>query len=177
MTYRIAFPLLAVLAVSGCSERGTTGPTTKALSPSATASISSRAGEDVDEENSPRSGALHITKNCGEYTRLAGGFCTITSSNLKQIPAGTKVIYLLASGPTVLDTDVILQPPGPGHSVAFGHVVLALAAGLGQVTITGGTGKFKGLQASVDVTRVGAPALRNWAWDGTYSFKESGDED
>ena len=177
MTYRIAFPMLALLAASGCSEGGTTGPTTNAMNPSATVSSSRSASEDNDGRNSPRSGALHITKNCLEYTRLAGGFCTITSSSLKQIPAGTKVIYLQASGPTVLDSDVILQPPGPGNSVAFGHVVLALAAGVGQVTITGGTGKFRWLQASVDVTRVGLPALRNWAWDGTYSFKESGDED
>ena len=119
---------------------------------------------------SARSGVLHVTKNCREYTRLAGGFCTITSSNIKQIKVGSKVVYKVASGPAVLDSDVTLDPPGPGHNAAFGHVVLALMAGQGTVTFSGGTGKFKHFSASVVVTRIGAPALKNWAWDGTYSF-------
>lgn len=173
MTYRIAFPMLALLAASACSDRGTTGPTTNEVKPSPPLSVSENRGEDNDGENSRRSGPLHVTKECTQYTRLAGGFCTITSSSLKQIAVGTKVIYLLASGPTVLDTDVILQPP-KGKSVAYGHVVLALAAGVGHVTITGGTGKFRGLEASVDVARVGEPALRTWNWDGTYRFRGHG---
>src|SRR2546425_9165702 len=52
-------------------------------------------------ESSPRSGALHVTKECSQYTRLAGGFCTITSSNLKDIEVGTRVVYAVASGATV----------------------------------------------------------------------------
>ena len=170
MTYRIAFPMLVLLAASSCSD-GATGPTTNALKPSPTVSLSKGHDEDNDGHHHKRSGALHITKECTEYTRLAGGFCTITGSNLKQIPVGTKVIYLLAAGPAILDTDVILQPPH-GKSVAYGHVVLALVEGVGHVTISGGTGKFKKLQASVDVARVGVPALRTWRWDGTYSFRE-----
>ena len=122
---------------------------------------------DVLAASSPRSGALHVTKECSEYTRLAGGFCTITSSNIKQIEVGTKVIYTIASGPTVLNSDVTLDPPGPGNNKAFGHVVLDLVARHGVVTISGGTGKFTWLEASVVVSYLGG---RNWAWDGTYSF-------
>jgi hypothetical protein len=33
----------------------------------------------------PRSGDLHVTKECSEYKGLAGDFCTITSSNLEEI--------------------------------------------------------------------------------------------
>ena len=113
-----------------------------------------------------------MTKECSQYTRLAGGFCTITSSNLKDIEIGTKVIYAVASGATVLNSDVTLDPPGPGNSVAFGHVVLDLASGQGVVTISGGTGKFMWLHASVVVSRLIRP---NWAWDGTYSFSDEGD--
>jgi len=113
-----------------------------------------------------------VTKECSQYTRLAGSFCTITSSNLKAIKVGTRVVYQLASGPTVLDTDVILDPPGPGESVAFGHVVLDLVALRGAVTISGGTGKFKRLHASAVVTHLTG---RNWAWDGTYSFSDNDD--
>jgi hypothetical protein len=152
----MATAIVASVVTSACSD--TTGP--KQL-----------ASDGLSTESSPRSGALHVTKECSEYTRLAGGFCTITSSNLKQIEVGTKVIYAVASGPTVLDSDVILDPPGPGNNTAFGHVVLDLVARHGLVTISGGTGKFQHLQASVVVSYLGG---RNWAWDGTYSF---GDDD
>ena len=169
MVYRIAFPILALLIAGGCNGRDASGP-----SASASVSASRNAGVDNDGGNSPRSGALHVTKECSQYTRLAGGFCTITSSNLKDIEIGTKVIYAVASGATVLNSDVTLDPPGPGNSVAFGHVVLDLASGQGVVTISGGTGKFMWLHASVVVSRLIRP---NWAWDGTYSFSDEGDRD
>src|SRR5205823_13417636 len=174
MTYRIAFPILALLVTGGCSGRDATGPVAKTTSPSASASVSAsrNAGDDNDGGNSRRSGALHLTKECSQYTRLAGGFCTITSSNLKDIEVGTRVIYAVASGATVLNSDVVLDPPGPGNNVAFGHVVLDLASGQGIVTISGGTGKFMWLHASVVVSRLIRP---NWAWDGTYSFSDEGD--
>jgi len=176
MTYRIAFPILTLLIAAGCSGRDATGPVAKTTSPSASAAVSAsrNAGGDNGGGNSRRSGALHVTKECSQYTRLAGGFCTITSSNFKAIKVGTRVIYAVASGPTVLDRDVTLDPPGPGNSVAFGHVVLDLASGQGVVTISGGTGKFTWFHASVVVSRLIRP---NWAWDGTYSFSHEGDTD
>jgi len=114
-----------------------------------------------------QSGSLHVTKECSEYTRLAGGFCTITSSDLAQIEVGTRVVYAIASGPTVLDTDIVLDPPGSGNDSAFGHCRLDLASGIGLCTLSGGTGKFTSFNASVDVSSLGRP---NWAWNGTYSF-------
>jgi len=163
--YRIAFPMLALLAAGGCGG----SDATRSMSPDVQGAVR-LAGGPALSESFPRSGALHVTKNCSEYTRLAGGFCTITSSNIEQIEVGSKVIYTIASGPTVLDSDVTLDPPGPGNNAAFGHVILALAAGQGTVTFSGGTGKFTHFSGSVVVSRVGLPALRNWAWDGTYSF-------
>ena len=38
--------------------------------------------------SSPRSGALHVTKECSAYTGLAGSYCTITSSNVNAIKVG-----------------------------------------------------------------------------------------
>ena len=116
-----------------------------------------------------RSGALHVTKECSQYTGLAGGFCTITSSNLKQIEVGSRVVYASAAGATSLDSDLYLDPPGPGNNIAFGHVVLDFATSRGVVTFSGGTGKFTWLEASVVVSHLGG---RNWAWDGTYSFSD-----
>ena len=47
----------------------------------------------AENTGTPRSGQLHVTKECSEYTGLAGGFCTITGSNLNAIDPGMKVIY------------------------------------------------------------------------------------
>ncbi len=53
-----------------------------------------------------RSGALHATKECSQYNGQAGSFCTITSSNLKAIDVGSKVIYAQPAGAAGLDSDL-----------------------------------------------------------------------
>ena len=161
MMYRMALPLLALAAVGGCSGRGVTTPMSSDATQIASADLSASAASSV------RSGDLNATKECSEFHRRAGEWCTITSSNIKEIPVGTRVIYLSDAGPTALDTDVILDPPGPGNNVAYGHVFLSFATLTGQVTFNGGTGKFTHFQGSVVVTHgVGV----NWAWNGTYSY-------
>jgi hypothetical protein len=115
--------------------------------------------------SNPRSGALHVTKECSEYNGQAGSFCTITSSNLKAIDVGSRVVYLQAAGQYSLDSDVVLDT-GPGN-VAFGHCFLDFATGAGLCTFSGGTGQFTHFQASANVSYLGGP---NWAWNGTYSF-------
>lgn len=110
-----------------------------------------------------RSGALHVTKECSQYTGAAGSFCTITSSNIKGIEVGSTVIYASAAGATSLD------PPGPGNNLAFGHVTLNFLTGTGVATFSGGTGKFKHFTARAAVSYLGGP---NWAWDGTYGFND-----
>ena len=123
---------------------------------------------------SPRSGDVHVQKECHEYSHKAGGFCTIISSNLAAIPAGSKVIYLSDLVGLVLETDVIVDPPGPGNNMAFGHVHLDLVAKVGQVTFAGGTGKFMWFTGSVVVTPDAAVPF-GWFWDGTYSFSPPAD--
>ena len=160
---RIALPTLAVLLAAGCSGSDAISPGPRGRSTSvadAAASLSRSA---------PRRGELHVTKECSQYTRLAGGFCTITSSNLEQIEVGTKVVYTSASGAAVLDSDITLVLPHPGRSRAFGHCRLDLAAGIGLCTFSGGTGSFKEFSARADVSSLGRP---NWAWNGTYSFRQ-----
>ena len=115
----------------------------------------------------PRSGALHVTKDCSTYTGHAGDICTITSSNIQQIEAGSKVIYASDAVGASLDTDVRLDPPGPGNNAAFGHCALSLATGVGACTFSGGTGKFTGFSATIAVSYLGGP---NFAWDGGYEF-------
>ncbi len=146
---------------------------------SAAATVAVGQADDENDTDSPRSGALQITKECSQYTRLPGSFCTITSSNLKQIPVGTRVIYASAAGTNALghlslDTDVTLDPPGPGNNAAFGHVVLDLVTASGVVTLSGGTGKFRGISGRADISHLTG---RNWAWNGTYSFANEGGDD
>ena len=122
----------------------------------------------VASEGGSHSRALHITKECTQYFGKAGQFCTITSSNLEAIPVGSRVIYEHDKVGAVLETDITLDPPGPGD-VAFGHVHLPLPSGPGVAVFTGGTGKFVGFNATVDVTPQ-PEVTRGWHWDGTYSF-------
>ena len=118
----------------------------------------------------PRKGALHVTKECGDYHGLPGEFCTITSSNLPQIKSGMRVVYLQALSGLVLNSDLVLSS---GHgSTASGHVVLNLVTRQGRVTFAGGTGKFTGFEADVDVSEANGV----WHWDGTYSFTLPGED-
>ena len=134
------------------------------------------AGRDANDAraDSPRAGTFHAVKTCDPYSGLAGGFCTLTVSTLKQIPVGTKVVYTDAATATALISDVTLVPPSPGNNVAFGHVDLNRVTRTGNVSFSGGTGKFQHFTASVVITYL---SPRNWALDGTYSFSDEGNED
>jgi len=114
---------------------------------------------------SQRSGDLHVTKECSEYTGAAGSFCTFTSSNIKAIEAGDRIVYAEAAGAGFLDTDVVIVA-GPGN-VAAGHCTLVFASLPGLCTFAGGTGEFTHFRASAAVS-VDATGL--WHWEGTYSF-------
>jgi hypothetical protein len=131
----------------------------------AAVTVSAAASALPASATAPRAGALHITKECSQYTGQPGSFCTITSSNLESIPPGSKVVYTDAPGPTTLDTDIVLYTRGANS--AFGHVVLDLATGTGTVTFSGGTGQFKKFEASAAVSYLGGP---NYAWDGWYAY-------
>lgn len=112
---------------------------------------------------SDRGGTLVVDKVCSEYTGEEGSFCTFTSSSLKAAPTGSKVIYLQ---PADLDSDVILDPPGPGNSKAFGYCDLDDDLN-GVCTFNGGTGEFTHFHATLTVTYEGDV---DWHWEGEYSF-------
>lgn len=123
---------------------------------------------------SPRSGSLHITKECPEYTGLADSFCTITSSNLSAIPVGSRIVYFQPFiDPAATDSDLAIIA-GPGN-IALGHVRFGLAGDPpvavlpAMLKLDGGTGKFKNFHANVVVT-VTDPLGIVINWDGTYRF-------
>lgn len=148
----MATAILAFIAITACSD--TTAP--KQLAPGV-----------VSSATYPRSGALHVTKDCSLYFGRVGDSCTITSSNVKEIEVGTRIIYASDAAPPLLDTDVLLDTPGPGNNKAFGHCALNLQTGVGVCTLSGGTGKFTWIHASVAVSYLSGP---DFAWDGTFSF-------
>jgi hypothetical protein len=115
-----------------------------------------------------RSGTLHVTKECSQYTFTAGSFCTITSSNIHAIKPGMRAVYLAAPVNGVLDSDLVLS--FAHGSAAFGHVRLDFTTLRGRVTFSGGTGKFTGFHAD---TVVSLDSTGRWHWDGTYSFTGS----
>jgi hypothetical protein len=119
---------------------------------------------------SPRSGDLHVTKDCSDYHFGAGDHCTIRWSSLNAIDSGMRVVYASAAGATGLDSDLVLD--GPGNNDANGHVTLDFQTLSGEVTFSGGTGRFRGFHARVDVTYDAGSGL--WHWDGTYSFTPPG---
>jgi hypothetical protein len=115
-----------------------------------------------------RSGALHVDKECSQYTGAAGAFCTITSSNIRAIKAGNKVVYASAANADgTLDSDLTVS--GAHGSQLFGHVWLNATTMM--IVFNGGTGKFQHFtgQVAVSVTDAGTPA-ELWHWDGWYNF-------
>ena len=114
----------------------------------------------------PRSGALHVTKECSQYQGHAGEFCTITSSSINTIKPGSKVFYASAAALGALNSDLVID--GPGNNNTFGHVVLNLSTLSGTVTLSGGTGEFSHFHAG-PIT-VACPAFPACSWDGPYSF-------
>jgi hypothetical protein len=117
------------------------------------------------ESASPRSGDLVVAKECSGFVNDPP-YCTLTSSNLAAIPAGSRIIYLNPFGlGTATGSAVVLDPPGPGNNKAFGTCFLGSTPW--HCEFSGGTGKFTWFHASVVVT-VDNQGL--WHWAGTYSF-------
>ena len=118
-------------------------------------------------EGSPRRGALHVTKECSQYTGAAGSFCTITSSNVRAIRVGMRIVYEQAApADFALDSDIVVS--FEHGSAAYGHVILNPGGNTGTVTLNGGTGEFREFHAHALVT---CSDDIHCAWDGTYTFR------
>jgi hypothetical protein len=129
-----------------------------------------------DRALAQRQGDLHIIKDCTGQTPTPGSFCTITSSNLAAVPAGSRVYYDQAPYiPTtqfapMLDSNVVLSV-GSGDW-ATGRCTIDYDTALGICQFTDGTGPLTGFQARVNVSYAGTGA--DFRWEGTYSFASQG---
>jgi hypothetical protein len=166
---------VAAPAAIGCGD-GSVNPVSPTARPAVSSLAAARSGTVAAPVSAPfpRSGDLHVTKECSSpgYTGQAGDFCTITSSNVHAIEVGSRVVYGQAADfvsiPPSLDSDVVLDVPGPGNNTALGRCRLNFATGSGRCTFSGGTGKFTNFHASVDVSPPTDGV--NWHWTGTYGF-------
>jgi hypothetical protein len=134
--------------------------------------ILSLSGGTASVSAAAQNGQIHVTKECSQNTGLPGGFCTITSSNLAQIPVGSQIFYDQALGtPTgMLDSNVILDAGNSNRAV--GRCTLELATGSGICTFSDGTGDFIGFEARVNVSFLpGQPLAPSFRWAGTYSYR------
>ena len=125
----------------------------------------------ADNPGSPRRGQVHVEKECSQFSGQAGGFCTITASNLHGIDPGMHVVY---TDPTFVFPNLIshLYVDGHGNNDAYGSVTLNVLTWIGSLTLSGGTGQFSGFHAdiTVDCTPSGSPCT----WDGPYNFTPPG---
>ena len=123
-------------------------------------------------------GQLHLTKNCSNYTGLAGSYCTVTSSNLPEIPIGSTVFYTQAttaapeSGSIAFDSNVVLF-------VGFGDWTVGRCTldsrqypgNYGLCTFSNGLGPLARFTARVKVSPFqNTPTNVDYNFDGTYSF-------
>ena len=121
-------------------------------------------------------GNLQIVKTCPEFVAMhgaAGSYCTITASNVPQIPAGARVFYDQTAGPPIgtgvpagfLDSNVLLYV-GQGDW-AVGRCTLDWSTFSGLCTFSNGIGALAGFRARIAVTHVGGV---DFSWDGRYSL-------
>ena len=111
--------------------------------------------------------AFHATKDCSGFTGLVGAYCTIRSSNVKALKAGSTIFYVQEPTPSTLDSDIVIYVSR--GTAASGHCLLHLASGKGLCTISDGTGTLAGFHLRVRVT-ADTSTQNLWHWDGTYSF-------
>ncbi len=160
--YIIAAATFALLGITACgnTDRSPTAPLTP---------VASSANRDGLPDGQPqRSGIVRIVKNCKDYHGAAGETCTITSSNLEEIKAGSTVVYASGADATgFLDTDIVILSRGSGKRLATGHCALSLVTGDGRCTLAGVKERLREFHADVVVSHL---KDADFAWTGTYGY-------
>lgn len=106
------------------------------------------------------------------FTGAPGSYCTITVSDLAEIPANVTRVYYDEPNPlpigtlAFLDSKVVVYV-GTGNW-ASGRCTVDYLTGLGLCTVSDGTGTLAGFSARIDVRIDYATGITYW--DGTYSF-------
>jgi len=122
-----------------------------------------------------RNGQIHIMKDCGTFSGIPGSsYCQIMSSNLPELPAGTKIYYdQITAGPTAgaagfLDSNVFVYISESQWAV--GRCTVPNDNNPGLCTLSDGVGPLAGFSARIVVTYAPGGDGFLYAWNGTYSF-------
>ncbi|HLG98276.1 MAG TPA: hypothetical protein VKX49_18315 [Bryobacteraceae bacterium] len=123
-----------------------------------------------------QNGQLHIVKDCGTFSGTPGSsYCQIVSSNLPELPAGTKIYYdQITAGPTAgvagfLDSNVFVYISESQWAV--GRCTVPNDNHPGLCILSDGVGSLAGFTARINVTYKPGGDGFLYAWNGTYSFK------
>jgi hypothetical protein len=113
-----------------------------------------------------RYGQLHIVKDCG-----VGAYCQIVTSNLPELPAGTRIYYNQPTGgPTAgkgfLDSTIFVYVSDSQWAV--GRCTLSRDSFKGLCTLSDGMGPLAGFSARVVVAYKPGGSGYLFSWDGTY---------
>lgn len=125
---------------------------------------------------SERGGRLHIVKTCPQYVEnhgTAGSYCTITASDVPEIPVGATVYYGQSAGSPLgsgvpagfIDSNALVYV-GPGDW-AVGRCTVDESTFTGLCTFSNGVGPLAGFRARIDVSPAGGV---DFNWDGRYNF-------
>jgi hypothetical protein len=175
MTYQIAFPMMALLVAGGCAKDATSSTSPGADGAAASVAASVRGHDGAGAE---RRGALHLAKECSVYTGLAGSYCTITRSNLREITVGSREFALKDADfvTNTLDSDGVIY--ARDGNLALNHCMIfdltATSGRIGNCVFVGGIGQLRGFHANV-VVSVDPKDPTVALFDGTYWFSDNGD--
>ncbi len=119
-------------------------------------------------------GQIHLQKVCPAhtFTGAPGSYCTVTVSDLTEIPANVTRDYydeanLLPIGTVgFLDSKVVVYAGVDNWAV--GRCTVDFSNGLGLCTVSDGTGTLAGFSARLNVRIDFSSGITYW--DGTYSF-------
>jgi hypothetical protein len=128
--------------------------------------VSLMAGAIPISAQNGRTGQLHIVKDCA-----SGAYCQIVTSNLPELPPGTRIYYNQPTGgPTAgkgfLDSTVFVYLSESQWAV--GRCTLSHATFTGLCTLSDGVGPLAGFSARVVVAYKPGGSGALFSWEGTY---------
>ena len=117
-----------------------------------------------------RNGQLHIVKTAAHFSGIPGSsYCQIVSSNLPELPAGTKIYYdQITAGPTAgvagfLDGNVFVYVSESHWAV--GRCTVPNDNNPGLCTLSDGIGPLAGFTARINVTYKPGGDGELYAWE------------
>jgi hypothetical protein len=149
------------------------------------ASLATQASAQTPNQNGQGTTTAQLVKDCSEQVADnygAWSYCTVTSSNISQIPPNSSAVYYTSStilaapfvpGLGLVDSNVVLVAGDAGDgNLATGRCTYDYQSptNVGYCQYTGGIGDLAGFTASLVVTPLGD---NKYSLTGPYQFKRA----